>query len=80
MIELDLANPAHARMFLRDFRMPNGDRILYVDTVIGKRVYIIDATDDQITQFAVQVFNDIFLPSQLKDKKNQCYCEQPDLH
>lgn len=62
ILNFDFNRPDHARRFLKGFRMPNGAKIEFVQTKKGDRVSLIDATDDQITQYASQIYSDLYEP------------------
>lgn len=59
-VHLDFNNPADARKFLKDFRLPNGAKILEVILKNKKTIPLHKATDEQVMQFASQIYNELY--------------------
>jgi len=74
MVEFNFSKPEDARKFLRDLRLPDGNRITFVKTASGVH-HFDNTTDELICSFAQQIYDDIYVPSE-----GDCYLEEPMLH
>jgi hypothetical protein len=74
-LDLDFNKPEDARRFLRGFRMPSGQPIMYVETVGGLKVVLDEATDEQAMQFADEIFSTLY-----SAPDSRCSFEEELLH
>lgn len=59
-ISMDLTDPAQARRFIAGFRMPQGQRVLYVTLADGSALELAKATDDQAVSCASQLYTTLY--------------------
>ena len=74
--KFDFNKPEDARKFIRDFRMPNGARLTFVDLANGTRVDVYSATDQEAMQIATQIYAQVYQPG----IKEGFYCEETPIH